>query len=206
MKTEYGSYHCPECNTIGHLQLFLAKQGEYEGKYFYTCSENGCRFYLNTGLNTKHDFSNFRTGSDGTDWWECVKQDTGLILSAGNNSLIDCEDCINVLKINMPDILCHLIKCTWGGHFQRIIDNIIVPYFDNLDILKFILKWEHGAGTNLLSNHIDRESVFSRLLIRDEYSNENGYKMFSYLHQTLLEVNDENIKEFVKSEFGDRPR
>ena len=201
MKTEYGSYHCPKCNTIGHLQLFLAKQGENEGKYFYTCSENGCRFYLNTGLSTKHDISTFNMSANR--FWKC-ENDGGITMQ--RDVLIDCEDCISAIKIIMLDISTHIIHCTWGGHFQCLIDVLLIPFFDDLDMLKFILKGDHGADTNLFSNHIDRESVFSRLLIRDEYSNQNGYKMFSYLHQTLLEVNDESIKEFVKSEFGDSPR
>ena len=126
MKTEYKSYHCPKCETIGPLQLFLARKGEHEGKYFYTCSESGCRFYLNTGLNTKHDFSNFNSGGDGIHCWEC--ENDGLRKLWSEDLSLNCEDCINAIKINMLETLCHFIECGWSAHFMTMLNKIIIPY------------------------------------------------------------------------------
>ena len=57
MKT-ISKYTCPKCNVNKELKLLLAKQGEYQNQYFYTCTTNNCRMYLNTHLNTIHNFKN----------------------------------------------------------------------------------------------------------------------------------------------------
>ena len=81
----------------------------------------------------------------------------------------------------MLDILTHFIECRWGGHYGYLFSNVIKPYLDNLELLKFFLK----------SNNV----------IIDEFNNNNGYKMFNGLYEMLLQVDNVQIKEFIKSEF-----
>jgi hypothetical protein len=178
IKTEY-NYTCPKCNLYEKMELLLAKQGEFQNQYFYTCSTQVCRFYLNTGINTKHDFSNFRIRSDGANWWKC--ENNGLRNLLERDSSLDCEDCINAIKINMLDILSEFVECTWGVHYMTVFENIIKPYLDNLEMLKFFLQ--------------------STDTIIDEYNNVNGYKMYGDLHHMLNGVENIQINKFIQSEF-----
>ena len=165
MLTEY-KYTCPNCDSHDNLKLLLARKGEYKNQYFYTCRDGYCKFYLNTNLNTNHEFDNFQN-------WNCDSYSFG--------EKIDCEDCINVLKINMLDILSEFIECTWAGHYTTVFDYIIKPHLDNLDILKFFLK--------------------STETITDTFHNANGYKMYDDLYRVLLDIDNIEIHEFVSFEF-----
>ena len=53
---------------------------------------------------------------------------------------------------------------------------------NNLEMLKFFLKYS--------------------CVIKNQYDNTNGYKMFEDLHLMLLNVESNKIKEFMQLEFG----
>ena len=167
MQTRF-RYTCPYCSTHDEMKLLLARKGEYQNQYFYTCVTNNCKFYLNTHLNTSHDFTDYET-------WDCDLYSRANILS--------CEDCINCVKINMLDILSEFSECNWAGHQWMVLNYIIKPHLDNLELLKFFLK--------------------STDTIIDTYYNTNGYKMYDHFHSKLLEVENIQIKEFVKFQFGE---
>tara|TARA_B100002051_G_C16677273_1_gene607766 strand:- start:705 stop:1241 length:537 start_codon:yes stop_codon:yes gene_type:complete len=161
MKTEF-EYSCPKCDTIDYFNLYLAKEGEYKNKYFYTCQNNDCQFYLNTNLYTSLDLK--------------------YLLSSENYKKDDSENYINAIKIRMPDIITHFIDCSWGAHYMFLYREMIYPHLNNVDILKFVLKYSS--------------------VISDEYNNPNGYKMFRDLHSSLMTIKDEKINNFIVEEFG----
>ena len=174
MKTKY-NYTCPRCNIHDKIKLLFAKRGEFQNQYFYTCYTQDCKFYLNSHLNTKHDLSNLNHHEIG---WECDNLNQLMIVG----SSLNCEDCINAIKISMLDKLSHFVECTWGWHYNNLFDRMIKPYFDNLDMLKFFLR--------------------STDTIRDEYNNANGYKMYGHLYDYLCQVDSRRIRDFVQSEFN----
>jgi hypothetical protein len=117
------------------MRLLLARQGEFQNQYFYSCSTQDCKFYLNTHLNTNHNFNNYDINR-----WNCDE-------FRGMGCNIYCEDCINSIKINMLDILSEFVECTWGVCYNSVFNYIIKPHLNNLEMLKFFLQ-----STNMITN------------------------------------------------------
>jgi len=174
-------YHCPECDFLDEMKLLKAKQGVWKDNYFYTCKSNNCKFYLNTNLSTNLNISNYSASGDFS----------GQIIDELNISNIhESTESINVIKILMPDLLAHIVGCRWGGHQTYIIREMIIPYLNDLDILKFVLKYAQitYAGDNILHKG---------------YLENNEYRMNNFLHLVLLKVKSEKIHNFIIDEFGD---
>ena len=98
IKTIY-NYTCPRCNISDKMILSLTDQGEFKNQYFYTCSRKDCNLYLNTYLNTNHNFNNYDMLK-----WNCN------MFPGFNRNPLSCKDCINCAKINMLDILSEYVK------------------------------------------------------------------------------------------------
>ena len=181
------NYICPSCGENGPMNLFLAQKGQHQGNYFYVCQNNSCKFYLNTNLSTSHDifeiFSNHGSFEYGHPFFACKKNKEYMKIKndVWCNYMLTCPDCINVVRIVSLDIFIHFIDCTLACHVA-IFRNLIRPYFNSIEILKFILK--QNAITNV-------------------YPNMNEYKMFNDLHQCLLLIKNPEIVDFVTHNFGD---
>ena len=171
-------YYCPNCNHLDNMKRLKAKQGEWKNKYFYTCNNN-CKFYLNTNLSTNLNISNYSTSGD---FYGQMIEDLKI------PSIHQSKDAINTIKILMPDLIVHILGCTWGGHQSLIIREMIVPYLDDLNILKFVLKHSDSNGDKRLYKG---------------YLNNDKYKMNDFLHMVLLKVKNKEIHEFIINEFGE---
>ncbi len=43
-------------------------------------------------------------------------------------------------KVFMPHILHHFIECTWGGCYNALYLNVIVPHLDSADVVDYVLR------------------------------------------------------------------
>ena len=64
-----------------------------------------------------------------------------------------------------------------------MFDNVIKPYFDDIEILKFLLK----------------QDIFFK---SGTYKNQNGYFMYPELGRYLSRIKNSKVKYFVETEFG----
>ena len=170
-------YYCPDCSHLGRMKRLKAKQGEWKNKYFYTCNNN-CKFYLNTNLSTKLNVSNYSTSED---FYGHMIEDLKI------PNIHQSKEAINTIKILMPDLIVHILVCTMGGHQSLIIREMIVPYLDDVEILKFVLKHSDSNGDKRLYKG---------------YLKNDRYKMNDFLHLVLLKVKSKEIHKFIINEFG----
>tara|TARA_B100000586_G_C20037833_1_gene396219 strand:- start:321 stop:812 length:492 start_codon:yes stop_codon:yes gene_type:complete len=159
------------------MNLSLGKHSDLQNQYLYTCPTKDCRFYLNTHLNTNHSFTRWEAWADGHDGENYIERSH----PDGVTSPISCKDCINRAKINMLDILSHYVECHFHPCYQTLFALVIKPNLDNLDILKFFLQ------------STDTIKGFSR-------RNHNGYQMYAELLQKLSQVENRQIREFIRLE------
>jgi hypothetical protein len=47
---------------------------------------------------------------------------------------------ISTAKVFMAQILYHFIKCTWGGCYNALYTNVLIPHLDAPDILDYVLR------------------------------------------------------------------
>src|SRR5437762_8936873 len=47
---------------------------------------------------------------------------------------------VRTAKVFMPHILHHFIECTWGGCYNALCSNVIVPHLDSVHVLDYVLR------------------------------------------------------------------
>lgn len=87
-------------------------------------------------------------------------------------------------RANMTNYLSHYISCDWGAHYQNVFKDFLVPYLDDLNVVKSVLKSD--------TIQIDKNNVVI---------SKNGYKMFWELYEHLMKVRDRDIRDFLRFEF-----
>jgi hypothetical protein len=90
---------------------------------------------------------------------------------------------ITAIKHNIGNYLAHFVECDWGAHYNTLFDDFILNFFDDLNILKTVLKSEVIK---------EKENVVI---------SKNGYKMFWELYCCLKKVNNGDIRNFLIKEF-----
>ena len=168
-------YECPKCCITNYLKLKVNE----ESKYIYVCNNDLCDFHLNTNRMTSHKFLSLEGTLGGKQLWEGSKDKCNYFHSHINTK---CLDCINASKISMLSFFTHFLTCNWGACYHTIFNQAIKPYFDDVEVLKFLLKQYKffKPGT---------------------YRNRNGYFMYPELDRYLLRINNSKIKDFVRNEF-----
>jgi hypothetical protein len=171
-------YQCPQCSSIDFLKLMQNNKSEY----IYACINDSrvCNFNLNTYITNSHKFLSLDV-SYGGQLWEGNNDRCNNNFNSHLNT--ECLECINSLKISMLPFLTHLNSCTWGACYNTMFSNVISPYFDDIEVLKFFLK-----------QHI--------LFNPGTYKNKNGYFMYSDLGSYLKRINCSQVKHFLNTEFG----
>lgn len=171
-------YKCPQCNSIDFLKLSQNNKSEY----IYECiNENRiCNFNLNTYITKSHKFLSLDV-SYGGQLWEGNHHRCNNDFNSHLNT--ECLECINSLKICMLPFLTHFHSCTWGACYNTMFSNVIKPYFDDIEILKFFLKQD-------------------RFFKPATFRNKNGYLMYSELGSYLKRINCSQLQDFLRTEFG----
>ncbi|MBC8553469.1 MAG: topoisomerase DNA-binding C4 zinc finger domain-containing protein [Candidatus Brocadiales bacterium] len=157
---------CPDCNR--QLDLKLCSKGVFRNLYFWGCTNfPNCHFILNTHVPEN-------------EYTDQIKMNLDIFHTLLREPT---DEVVNGFKANMGLYLEHFITCRWGAHFNDLFDNIIQPYFDDVNLLKFILK----------SDIIRSESN----IIVSDYGEKIFYELFRY----LVKVEDKSIKEYLASTF-----
>ena len=169
-------YNCPKCYSIDFLRLIQNEKSEY----IYECINDFCDFNLNTYITTSHKFLSLEV-SFGGQLWEGNNDRCNNNFNSHVNT--ECLECINSLKISMLPFLTHFLSCTWGACYNTMFSNVINPYFDDIEILKFFLKQD-------------------RFFKPATFRNKNGYFMYSELGSYLKRINCSQLQDFLRTEFG----
>ena len=69
-------------------------------------------------------------------------------------------------KVYAPQILIHFIECRWGGCYNSIYTNFLVPHFDSVSVLDHVLRTSAVLGETALKDGIPRPKMFPELLRR----------------------------------------
>ena len=69
-------------------------------------------------------------------------------------------------KVYAPHILIHFIGCTWGGCYNSIYWNFLVPHFDSVAVLDYVLRSPVVVGDTVLEDGIPVAKMFPELLSR----------------------------------------
>ena len=84
----------------------------------------------------------------------------------------------------MPHILHHFIECTWGGCYNALYWNVIVPHLDSTDVLDYVLSSSaiHAAT--------------------DVETGATGARIYAELRRRLNGVQSEKICQYLSENFG----
>jgi hypothetical protein len=89
------------------------------------------------------------------------------------------------IRYNSGNYLAHFIECNSGAHYNTLFNDFIRHFFDDLNILKAVLK------SDVIKQ---RDNVII---------SKGGYKMFWELYDRLKKLNSVEIRNFLISEFPD---
>lgn len=87
-------------------------------------------------------------------------------------------------KVYAPHILTHFIECTWGGCYNSIYQNFLVPHFDSANVLDYVLRTSVVCGDIVLEDGIPLPKMYPELLSR------------------LRAVRSPNIQQYLAHRFG----
>ena len=83
----------------------------------------------------------------------------------------------------MAQILYHFIECSWGGCYNSLYFNILVPYLDAPDILDYVLR------SSVIQDGIGVQT------------GRNGAKIYSDLRGRLEGVKSPHIRNYLAENF-----
>jgi hypothetical protein len=69
-------------------------------------------------------------------------------------------------KVYALHILSHFIECTWGGCYNAIHLNFLVPHFDSTAVLDHVLRSAIVRGDTVLEDGVAAPKMFPELLFR----------------------------------------
>lgn len=87
-------------------------------------------------------------------------------------------------KVYAPHILIHFIECTWGGCYNSIYENFLLPHFDSAKALDYALR---------------SPVVRSEIVVEDGIP---ALKMYPELLSRLRNIRSANIKKYLAERFG----
>ena len=94
---------------------------------------------------------------------------------------------IRTLKVYSPQVLIHFIDCYTPGCYMQIHNKFLVPHFDSVAVLDYVLRTPIVRGENILMDGIPEPKMYGQLLSR------------------LQEVKSSKIQEYLLKQFGHRP-
>ncbi len=158
----------PNCIRCGS-NLYLVQFGVLN--YSWRCVD-GCKPDLDTGVPATIDISAFERYAicDGKFRVSSVVRPLPAKLVAG-------------VKVYMPQILYHFIECTWGGCFNSIYKNCLVPHLDSPEVVDYVLR------TPVVKPCDD-------LLVGD-----NGARVYGELMSRLQGISSLAIADYLSREF-----
>jgi hypothetical protein len=69
-------------------------------------------------------------------------------------------------KVYSPQILIHFIDCHTPGCYMQIYNKFLVPHFDNVSILDYVLRTPIIRGEEVLNDGIPEPKMYGELLSR----------------------------------------
>ena len=115
----------PTCNVCAsELSLEFREAGEY----VWRCSR-GCAPDVTTGIPATESIKCFQK----TAIWDGRFDFSVVTRPLKSDSLAGA-------KVYMPQVLHHFIDCTWGGCYNSIYINFLVPHLDCPDVVDYVLR------------------------------------------------------------------
>ena len=136
---------CLKCNS----ELLLLREGVTN--YSWQC-ENKCLIPIDTGVSLAEDIKPF----------EQAGLKNGEIFTHLFTRPIQ-SDCVSGARVYMPFILHHFIECTRGACYNSIYFNLLVPYFDSVAVLDYILRSSVIHGDPKAANDVLKPKIYSEL-------------------------------------------
>lgn len=96
--------------------------------YSWVCP-NGCKPLIDTGVVLDESIDSLQPDESGSVEFNASHFFPPLTKSR-----------IATAKVFMPQILMHFIECTWGGCYNALYLNILVPYLDSPQALDYVLR------------------------------------------------------------------
>lgn len=149
-------------------KLFLDE--EARENYCWVCS-NGCLPVLDTGVSTELDIQPFRG---------LVVQKQSVAAAAASD--LGDEHAPGV-RIYMPSLLYHFIGCTWGGCYNSIYWNCLVPFLDSPEVVDYVLRSDVIRPSDLNGNRIREPRIFPEL--RNRLEGVSSSRIKQYLKETF---------------------
>jgi len=70
---------------------------------------------------------------------------------------------IETAKVYSPQILIHFIDCHTPGCYMQIYNKFLVPYFDNVPVLDYVLRTPIVRGEEILKDGIRQPKMYPQL-------------------------------------------
>ncbi len=115
----------PTCHQCGNL-LTLIREGL--PNYSWQCP-NRCLPPVDSGVPSSESFDPVAGAESGN-----VEFNASLFWPTLSPNRV------RTAKVFMPHILHHFIECTWGGCYNALYSNVIVPHLDSTDVLDYVLR------------------------------------------------------------------
>ena len=157
---------CHQCGTL----LALIREGL--PNYSWQCP-NHCLPPVDTGVPSSESFDPVAGAESGN-----VEFNASLFWPSLS------PDRVRTAKVFMPHILHHVIECTWGGCYNALYWNVIVPHLDSTDVLDYVLSSSaiHAAT--------------------DVETGATGARIYAELRRRLNGVQSEKICQYLSENFG----
>ena len=104
---------------------------------------------------------------------------------------------IDLLKEHMEAYLSHFIECEYRPCYWTIYKSILIPYLDDIDVVKKVLK----SDVIILKDSPHSEYIVhvEPLEIRESPSPKECMKLYPDLYYHLKDVESEEVKSFIEN-------
>lgn len=157
------------------MLLELSIRGEAIGKYFWRCSK-----YPECKHTKDYNYPKSRFDFANDDFLSTLN-------SIDEKSDPERQEILNEITVQMPQILEHFIKCSWGAHYNTMFEKIIKPHLTDPLTLDFVLNG-------------DCIKEYKGNVIRGK----TGAKIYQELFIYLKRVESRPIQEYLENEFEER--
>jgi hypothetical protein len=156
------------CHQCGTLLVLLRTNTQ---NYAWKCPRH-CLPAIDTGANANEPFDELDGAEQGN-----VEFNATLFWSPLTKRRV------LTAKVFMPQILFHFIECGRFSCYNSILENVLVPHLDSVDVLDYVLKSSvvHLAG--------------------DAVIGKTGAKIYAELHRRLNQVKSPNIRQYLAENF-----
>lgn len=142
---------------------------DYEN-YCWACS-NGCQPVLDTGVSTELNIEPFRS---------LVVDKLSVAAAAAG---VDGKRYAPGVRLYMPSLFYHFIVCTWGGCYNGIYRNCLVPFLDSPEVVDYILRSDAVRPCEIDGTRITEPRMFPEL--RSRLEGVSSPRIRQYLKETF---------------------